>query len=417
MVRTYTPEERAERRRRSSSLHITGSIDVRQRRSSITRVESSKSTNSEASWMKDLRAQGVDIAEFLGDGFGLDDSAFSLLKEDDEKGYTNDGDLQNEIVEPEKFGAADDDDDHLALQSHDDFARQTFKGKKITLMRQLSNHSNNTETVKKRFSSFLDQAYIIDETTGEAVVASVEDMLQKRRENELREDCKNFNPTVKTLEELEKNKEWAISMALRRAKESGLTPNNNGSSSIDKNKKSLHTAEIEVYPKVVPPPLEPLPTLDQLNLDSKPSAGDRDSIDVEPPKLPYDLTKFIPKRDRTDYEGGISDGMLVYGSYEQGWAACDSSSMVVSCINYKCGSYLRCSRDASLVRCPKCNTVSPVGPELISERGSLSRDANLSEKSLNSTANITLSSTSGEGKVVHRKASLSSEMTTVGWGG
>mmetsp|Transcript_9768 Transcript_9768/g.20762 ORF Transcript_9768/g.20762 Transcript_9768/m.20762 type:complete len:275 (-) Transcript_9768:206-1030(-) len=268
---------------------------------------------------------------------------------------------------------------------------------------------------KNRFSSFLDQAYIIDEKTGEAVLASVEEMLQRRRENELREDSKNFNPTGRPMEELEKNKEWAISMALRKAREAGLTPNNNGSSSIEETEKSSRRIEKEVYQKVVPPPLEPLPTLDQLNLDTP--AGDRDSIDVEPPKLPYKLTKFIPKRDRTDYEGGISDGMLLYGSYEQGWATCDSSSMVISCINCNSGSYLRCSRDASLVCCPKCNTVSPVGPDLISGRGSLSRNANLSDKSMNSTASSNLSISPGEGRVINRKASLSSEMTTVGWGG
>mmetsp|Transcript_21661 Transcript_21661/g.45098 ORF Transcript_21661/g.45098 Transcript_21661/m.45098 type:complete len:417 (-) Transcript_21661:206-1456(-) len=416
MVRTYTPEERAERRRRSSSLRInaiTGSPDVRQRRrSSITRVESAKSTNSEASWMQDLRAQGVDIAEFLRDASGLDESEISVLEEDDEKGDQNEGNSKNELEESEE---ADGNDDHLPDNNRDSFARQTFRGKKITLMRRLSNLSNDTETAKNRFSSFLDQAYIIDEKTGEAVLASVEEMLQRRRENELREDSKNFNPTGRPMEELEKNKEWAISMALRKAREAGLTPNNNGSSSIEETEKSSRRIEKEVYQKVVPPPLEPLPTLDQLNLDTP--AGDRDSIDVEPPKLPYKLTKFIPKRDRTDYEGGISDGMLLYGSYEQGWATCDSSSMVISCINCNSGSYLRCSRDASLVCCPKCNTVSPVGPDLISGRGSLSRNANLSDKSMNSTASSNLSISPGEGRVINRKASLSSEMTTVGWGG
>lgn len=419
MVRTYTPEERAERRRRSSSIlinAIAGSPDVRQRRrSSITRVESAKSTNSEASWMQDLRAQGVDIADFLGDASGLDESEISTLEEYDEEGDQNEGNSKNELGELEESKEADGNDDHLPENNRDSFARQTFRGKKITLMRRLSNLSNDTETAKMRFSSFLDQAYIIDEKTGEAVVASVEEMLQRRRENELREDSKNFNPTGRPMEELERNKEWAISMALRRAKDVGLTPKKSGPSPIEETEKSSLSIEEEVYQKVVPPPLEPVPTLDQLNLDT--SAGDRDSVDVEPPKLPYDLTKFITKRDRTDYEGGISDGMLLYGSYEQGWATCDSSSMVVSCINSTCGSYLRCSRDSSLVRCPKCNTVSPVGPDLISERGSLSRNANLSEKSMNSTVSSTLSISPGEGNVINRKASLSSEMTTVGWGG
>ena len=56
MVRTYTPEERAERRRRSSVKREIKPL-----------IDDEEDEESEASWIADLRAQGVDVAEFLSE--------------------------------------------------------------------------------------------------------------------------------------------------------------------------------------------------------------------------------------------------------------------------------------------------------------------------------------------------------------
>ena len=56
-IKTYTPEERAERRRRSSV--------VKSREEVLQYLVGDTDDASEASWMEDLRAQGIDVDEFL----------------------------------------------------------------------------------------------------------------------------------------------------------------------------------------------------------------------------------------------------------------------------------------------------------------------------------------------------------------
>jgi len=51
--------------------------------------------------------------------------------------------------------------------------------------------------------------------------------------------------------------------------------------------------------------------------------------------------------------------------------SCDPQTRIVYCVNARennCGCLLRCNRSASLVRYPKCNTVSPAGPELLGDK-------------------------------------------------
>ena len=99
--RTYTPEERAERRRRSSSY----SREVKQL---IDDVDEGDNDSDTASWVKDLREQGVDVDEFLS-------TAFPSM-----------------IDIPGDFNAAADEDDDQSLDKSDNSPNNNERGSGIT---------------------------------------------------------------------------------------------------------------------------------------------------------------------------------------------------------------------------------------------------------------------------------------------
>mmetsp|Transcript_14831 Transcript_14831/g.22813 ORF Transcript_14831/g.22813 Transcript_14831/m.22813 type:complete len:272 (-) Transcript_14831:12-827(-) len=227
----------------------------------------------------------------------------------------------------------------------------------------LSNISEGQGTKIKRFSNE-DESYSIDPTTGLQVMNSIEEMQRRRWEKELEDDSLKFDPDGTSEEQRQKNHDWAINLCKEHVgqEQQKVIERQNGSAN------SIEDAE-ETYAKCDPPPTQPLPPLDQLNLDQNPTTNPRE-LGFLPPSLPHSFLDIVPKWSR-DRVGGISNGELVYGTYEEGIESCDPNTRIVYCVNSRennCGCLLRCNKSASLVRCPKCNTVSPAGPELLGDK-------------------------------------------------
>ena len=222
----------------------------------------------------------------------------------------------------------------------------------------------------KRFSN-ADESYKIDPTTGLRVMNSIEEMQQRRWDKEMEDDSLKFDPDGTSEEKRQQNYEWAINMCKehvlqhqQKQKQQQEQP------AVEPQDESFDSTEDETtYSKVDLPPTQPLPPLDQLNLDQNPTTNPRD-LGFLPPSLPHSFLDIVPKWSR-DRVGGISNGELVYGTYEEGIESCDPNTRIVYCVNSRennCGRLLRCNKSASLVRCPRCNTVSPAGPELLGDK-------------------------------------------------
>jgi LSD1 subclass zinc finger protein len=227
----------------------------------------------------------------------------------------------------------------------------------MSLISRLSDTQSGTvlsEKTKQRFSQFLDRSYTFDESVGDMVIHSLEDMSKERWDREVEEDRKNYDPSGTTEERINENREWALNMARKRAEEAGykLSP--------DTQQESTSTKKTVIFPKVPPPPTEPLPRIDEKDFEAvSHSTFDPRELGLVPPPLPRQLIDLVPF-SRPDV--GIAEGIVIDGTYEEGWESCDSETMVVSCINTHCDSYLHCPRGASLVRCGGCNTVCPACP-------------------------------------------------------
>jgi hypothetical protein len=232
-----------------------------------------------------------------------------------------------------------------------------------SLMMRVSSLVTTPEESKKRFSNE-DESYNIDPVTGLPVMNSIEDMQRRRWEKEKEDDSLKFDPDGTSEEQRQRNYEWAIKMCKEEVGELQQQV-------VEQQDESCPAAveDTETYPKCDPPPTQPLPPLDQLNLDQNPTTNPRE-LGFLPPSLPHSFLDIVPRWSR-ERVGGISDGELVYGTYEEGIESCDPHTRIVYCVNARennCGCLLRCDRSASLVRCPKCNTVSPAGPELLGDK-------------------------------------------------
>jgi hypothetical protein len=272
------------------------------------------------SWLGDLQKQGIDIDEFLNDVVP-----------------TASGD--NSSSEPSSV------------------LRRMSQDQRTALMERLSSVSSISSALKNQFSSFYGQSYELHPTTGDVVFQSPEDMERKKWEKEVEEDSRNFDPNGISVQNRERNRQWAISMARSRVAEAGFEPEK------DEEEEEIVQSESAIETDIpLPPPPDPLPPVEEFNLASphETSLGPQ-NIGIRPPSLPHKLSDVIPKLSRFDLVG-ITNGAVVNGSLEEAWATCDSNTMIVSCINNdleKCDSFLRCPRVASLVRCPRCKTVSP----------------------------------------------------------
>ncbi|KAL7491345.1 hypothetical protein ACHAWT_001875 [Skeletonema menzelii] len=231
----------------------------------------------------------------------------------------------------------------------------------------LSSVAEGQGTNIKRFSN-ADESYSIDPTTGLQVMNSIEEMQQRRWDKEMEDDSLKFDPDGTSEEKRKQNYEWAINlckehvdqMQQQQHQQPTITPQDDSIDNIEDEK---------TYAKCDLPPTQPLPSLDQLNLFENPTTNPRE-LGFLPPSLPHSFLDIVPKWSR-DRVGGISNGELVYGTYEEGIESCDPNTRIVYCVNSRennCGRLLRCNKSASLVRCPRCNTVSPAGPELLGDK-------------------------------------------------
>jgi hypothetical protein len=315
-LKTYTPEERAQRRRRTSAIN-----------------ERSPSTNTtedfDESWFHDLRHQGVDIEEFLKD-----------------------------VIEP-SFNNYDDDTASTSSEVTSVVRRMSrlSKHQQEEFMRKVT-MSTKDESVRERFSSFFGQTYEYDNVTGEPVLLTAEDIEKRKWEKEKKEDSRYFEPNGTSAKDREQKRQWAIDMARKHVAEAGFEVDVEDQENAVIDCSSLD-AETDMPP---PPQMEPLPPVEELDLGPEPeiSLGPR-NIGILPPPLPHKLADLIPKLSRLDVIG-ITNGIVVDGTLDEGWAACDSTTMIISFHSdgtETCDTYLRCHRSASLVRCPRCNAVSP----------------------------------------------------------
>jgi len=331
MVTQYSPAERAARRRRSSQSQrssLSSRLDLLSR-PAVDTVED------DASWIADLRAQGVDVDEFLKAAQPPD-----VVNFDPGVSEPGVGKLQRRRSS-------------LSEKSFDvsGLVRPRPKPRRLT-------QGEQEEKSKLRFSQFLDQSYVFDESVGDMVMNSFEDVSRKTWLKEVEEDSKNFNPDATCKEKLEQSKAWALKKALERVTEAGYTPAHDSPQGSSEDNPT--------YTKVRPPPIEPLPQLSEEDFDiTEPPLNPRE-LGIFPPSLPHQLVDLVPKVSRS--VEGIVDGFVVHGTHEELWETCDSETMIASCIKDDCASYLRCSRGSSLVRCEDCGTVSPACPVRGAER-------------------------------------------------
>ena len=216
-----------------------------------------------------------------------------------------------------------------------------------------------------------EESYGADQTAGLQVNDAIEVLQQRRWQKEMEDDSIKFDPDGTSENKRRQNYEWAINFCKEQVgnqqQQQQQQQTIKEQQEQDDSDQSLE--DEETYAKCDPPPTQPLPPLDQLNLDQNPTTHPRE-LGFLPPSLPHSFLDIVPKWSR-DRVGGISNGEVVYGTYEEGIESCDPNTRIVFCVNSRennCGCLLRCNKSASLVRCPKCNTVSPAGPELLGDK-------------------------------------------------
>ena len=122
-------------------------------------------------------------------------------------------------------------------------------------------------------------------------------------------------------------------MALQRLTEAGCDPTPDESNDTNPSSKPV------IYPKVAPPPTEPLPPISEKEFDiTEPSISPKE-LGIFPPSLPHKLIDLVPRVHRS--HGGIVAGVDV-DSYEEAWEICDLENMIISCT--ACACYLYCPR-------------------------------------------------------------------------
>lgn len=164
----------------------------------------------------------------------------------------------------------------------------------------------------------------------------------------------NYDSSGTTEEKIKQNREWALKMALQRLTEAGCDP------TPDESNDTHSLSKPVIYPKVAPPPTEPLPPISEKEFDiTEPSISPKE-LGIFPPSLPHKLIDLVPRVHRS--HGGIVAGVAV-DSYEM--QICDLENMIISCT--ACACYLYCPRGASLVRCMECEAVSPACTEPLSQ--------------------------------------------------
>lgn len=372
--RTYTPEERAERRRRSSSY----SREVKQL---IDDVDEGDNDSDTASWVKDLREQGVDVDEFLSTAFpsmidipgdfnaAADDDDQSLDKSDNSPNNERGSGITRESGRSSLLTKGSSGRSGLSkgtsgrrsgLSKGTSLRSQLTKAQRSSIISRISDHPDVDEDLKKRVSESVDRSYNYDETTAgkNMVKKSLEKMSDQDWQRWVTRDSKNYDPSSTNEEKIQSNREWALKMARKRIAAAGYkkpvvdtTPNKEEDTRMIKNT------------KIDPPETTPLPPITEDDFkDIQVHSFNPRELGIFPPSLPHQLIDIVPKAKRGT---GIADGIVIHGTYEERLESIDSETMVVACVNPECPSFLYCSRGASLVRCDSCRTVSPACPETV----------------------------------------------------
>jgi len=364
MVRTYTPEERAERRRRSS-----------QKREIKPLIDEEEDEESEASWIADLRAQGVDVAEFLSEALpGVIDIPSEIITQDEEStnlDATSDDRRGNNANNRTPSSRSLSSKGSSSLRGS--LTKQLSRTQRLSIISKFSDQPGVDESTKKRFSELLDKSYNYD---GKDIVnKALANLSDQQWQREIGKDAKNYDPSSTTEEKRQQNREWALKMCLKRTTAAGYYK----SESEDTPKKEEHNTNKMISTKIDPPkatPLQPITEDDFKDIPVQPL--NPKELGIFPPSYPHKLIDIVPTKNRNTR---IVDGLCIHGSYEERLDSIDSETMVVACTNSKCDSYLYCSRGASLVRCDNCRTVNPAIPETVRGQAIEEEDMDKSEKS------------------------------------
>ena len=350
MVRTYTPEERAERRRRSSV-----------KRESKPLIDDEEDEESEASWIADLRAQGVDVAEFLSEALPevVDIPTEVIMRDeesintsDDRRGNTN----NNRTPSSRSLGST-----MSSSSLKGSLTKQLSRTQRLSIISKFSDQPEVDDFAKQRFSDLLDKSY--NYNGKDIAKKALANLSEQQWQREIERDAKNYDSSSTTEEKRQQNREWALKMCLKRTTAAGYHK-----SESEDTPKEEHN---KISTKIDPPKAIPLPPITEDDFKDIPVQPlNPKELGIFPPSYPHKLIDIVPTKNRNTR---IDDGLCIHGSYEERLDSIDSETMVVACTNLTCGSYLYCSRGASLVRCDNCRTVSPAIPESV--RGPPSKSA------------------------------------------
>ena len=326
----------------------------------IKPLDDEEDEESEASWIADLRAQGVDVAEFLSEALPeVIDIPAEVITQDDES---------NRPPSSRSLGSKCSSSSSLRSS----LTKQLSRTQRLSIISKFSDQPNVDEVAKKRFSDLLDKSYNYD---GKDIVKkALANLSEQQWQREIERDAKNYDPSSTTEEKRQQNREWALKMCLKRTTAAGY----HKSESEDLPKEEHNTNKM-ISTKIDPPTTKPLPPITEDDFKDLPVQSlNQKELGIFPPSYPHKLMDIIPTKHRSTR---IVDGLCIHGSYEERLDSIDSETMVVACTNHKCGSYLYCSRGASLVRCDNCRRVCPAIPETVRGQAVEERDMDKSERS------------------------------------
>jgi len=364
MVKTYTPEERAERRRRSS-----------QKREIKPLIDDEEDEESEASWIADLRAQGVDVAEFLSEALPeVIDIPSEIITVQDEESTNLDatsddrrGNNTNNNRTPSSRSLGSKGSSSLSLRGS--LTKQLSRTQRLSIISKFSDQPGVDESAKKRFSDLLDKSYNYDGK--DFVKKALANLSDQQWQREIEKDAKNYDPSSTTEEKRQQNREWALKMCLKRTTAAGYHKSESEDTPNEEHNK--------ISTKINPPKTSPQPPITEDDFKDIPVQPlNPKELGIFPSSYPHKLIDIVPTKHRNTR---IVDGLCIHGSYEERLDSIDSETMVVACTNRICGSYLYCSRGASLVRCDNCRTVCPAIPETVRGQAVEELDMDKSEKS------------------------------------
>jgi hypothetical protein len=390
MVRTYTPEERAERRRKSSERRANSNSNAQAFVDLQSTLDVGDDESAEASWIADLRAQGVDVDEFLTAalpevmGITISTNTNDAQEEDVNDELSIDGiDVSERSDRSGNEGRHSSSSNNKApsrnLESRRASTRsivsivstgslQLSRKQRLSIISRFSNQPDVDEKAKKIFSDAMDKmdkSYNYDETSGKDIVKrALEKMTPQQWQREVERDAINYDPSSTNDEKIQQNREWALKMARKRCcAAAGYNKPQDDNTEVEGDVLNNSSSPQPKPTKIDPPEITPLPPLSEEDFNNIPlQALNPRELGIFPPTLPHQLIDIVPKLKPNT---GIGDGIVIHGTFEERLESIDSDTMVVTCRNQKCNAFLYTPRNVGLVRCDNCWKVSPACPETI----------------------------------------------------